>query len=229
MRFTPLGDQAVTVTFGTTIDETTHRRVRAASARLDAVKLDGVVDLAPAFASVAVHYDPARVAAGAGSPYARIVAGIEQALADLRVDVLPEPREIEIPVCYGDELGPDLDDVAKRHGLTAADVVRLHSGAIYRVYMVGFMPGFAYLGGLPEAIATPRRSTPRTAVPAGAVGIGGRQTGVYPLVSPGGWNLIARTPLAVFDIARQPATLLATGDRVRFRAITAADFRDWPA
>jgi inhibitor of KinA len=229
MRFTPLGDQAVTITFGTTIDETTHRRVRAAAARLDAAELDGVIDLAPAFASVALHYDPARVRAGAGSPYARIVAGIEDALADLRVDVLPEPREVEIPVCYGDELGPDLDDVATRHKLAAAEVVRLHSGATYRVYMVGFMPGFAYLGGLPEAIATPRRSTPRTAVPAGAVGIGGRQTGVYPLVSPGGWNLIGRTPLAIFDIARQPATLLATGDRVRFRAITAAEFRDWPA
>ena len=229
MRFTPLGDQAVTVTFGTTIDEATHRRVRAATARIDAARLAGVVDLAPAFASVAVHYDPTRVAAGAGSPYARVVAGIEHALGDLRVDVLPESREVEIPVCYGDELGPDLDDVAIRHGLSADDVVRLHSGATYRVYMVGFMPGFAYLGGLPEAIATPRRSTPRTAVPAGAVGIGGRQTGVYPLVSPGGWNLIGRTPLAVFDIARQPATLLATGDRVRFRAITTADFRDWPA
>ncbi|MFI5230356.1 MAG: 5-oxoprolinase subunit PxpB [Gemmatimonadales bacterium] len=229
MRFTPLGDQAVTVTFGTTIDEATHRRVRAAAARLDAARVGGIVDLAPAFASIAVHYDPMRVAAGPGSPYERIVSTLERVLTDLRADALPTPREVEIPVCYGNELGPDLEDVAKRHGLTPDDVVRLHSGASYLVYMVGFMPGFAYLGGLPEAIATPRRSTPRTSVPAGAVGIGGRQTGVYPLVSPGGWNLIGRTPVAVFDIAREPATLVATGDRVRFRAISPTEFSDWRA
>ncbi len=227
MRFTPLGDRAVTVTFGTTIDETTHRRVRAATARLDDRRPAGVVDLAPAFASVAVHYDPARVEPGHGSPYDRLVAILEHLLDDLRVESIPAPRQVEIPVCYGGELGPDLADVATRHSLSPDDVVRLHADADYLVYMVGFMPGFAYLGGLPDAIATPRRATPRTSVPAGAVGIGGRQTGVYPLVSPGGWNLIGRTPLKIFNIAREPATLLAAGDRVRFRPISSAEFRDW--
>ena len=113
--------------------------------------------------------------------------------------------------------------------MTPADVIRLHTGGDYLVYMVGFMPGFAYLGGLPSKLATPRRTTPRTVVPAGTVGIGGSQTGVYPLDSPGGWNLIGKTPLAIFDIKRSAAALLETGDRVRFRAITDEQFRNWPA
>ena len=163
MRFTPLGDHAVTVTFGATIDEATHRRVRAATARLDAARLPGIIDLAPAFASVAVHYDPALVERGGGSPYDRIVGTLEHVLDDLRVDALPAPRAVEIPVCYGGELGPDLGDVAARHAIAPDEVVRLHTSVDYLVYMVGFMPGFAYLGGLPEAIATPRRA--RRALP----------------------------------------------------------------
>jgi inhibitor of KinA len=136
---------------------------------------------------------------------------------------------IEIPVCYGGELGPDLDDVAERHAMSADDVIRVHSAGNYLVYMVGFMPGFAYLGGLSERIATPRRNSPRTAVPAGTVGIGGSQTGVYPLESPGGWHLIGRTPVRVFDIGRDPAALLATGDRVRFVSITRAKYDELTA
>ncbi len=145
-------------------------------------------------------------------------------LAALDVEHLGAPRRVEIPVCYGGELGPDLDDVARTHGLAPEEVIRLHADADYLVYMIGFMPGFAYLGGLPERIATPRRKTPRTAVPAGTVGIGGRQTGVYPLVSPGGWNLIGRTPVKIFDIKRDEPTLLSTGDRVRFRPISRSEF-----
>jgi inhibitor of KinA len=150
-------------------------------------------------------------------------------LDDVRVEDLPEPRLVEIPVCYGGSLGPDLTDLAEQHNLSTDEVVRLHSSAVYLVYMVGFMPGFAYLGGLPERIATPRRASPRTAVPAGSVGIGGQQSGVYPLESPGGWNLIGRTPLQIFDITRDEQTLLATGDRVRFVPITLRRFESWPA
>jgi len=149
---------------------------------------------------------------------------LRERLTGLAVEALDAPRVVEIPVCYGGDLGPDLDDVARMHELSPDEVVRLHSAAEYLVYMIGFMPGFAYLGGLPERIATPRRKTPRTAVPAGTVGIGGRQTGVYPLVSPGGWNLIGRTPVKIFDIARAEPTLLGTGDRVRFRPMTRAEF-----
>jgi inhibitor of KinA len=149
---------------------------------------------------------------------------LRERLGGLDVEELDVPRLVEIPVCYGGELGPDLDDVARAHGLTPDEVVALHTEAEYLVYMIGFMPGFAYLGGLPAQIATPRRKTPRTAVPAGTVGIGGQQTGVYPLVSPGGWNLIGRTPVKIFDITRAEPTLLLTGDRVRFRAILRAEF-----
>lgn len=229
MRFTPLGDRAVTITLGDTIDVVTHRRVRAVSAALDAHAPAGVVDQAPAFASVTVHYDPARVAGDPGrSPYDRLVTELDELLSHVHEHELPPPRLVEIPVCYGGELGPDLGDVARQHQLTPQDIIDLHTSAEYLVYMVGFMPGFAYMGGLPAQLATPRRGRPRTAVPAGTVGIGGSQTGVYPLESPGGWNLLGRTPLKIFDIAREPATLLATGDRARFVAISLRDYERWP-
>jgi inhibitor of KinA len=212
------------ITLGDTIDERTHRLVRAAAKRIRGDPPPGFVDLVPAFVSIAVHYDPIGAARRGEAPYEHVVSFLRDRLAGLDVEDLGAPRIVEIPVCYGDDLGPDLDDVARIHNLTSEEVIELHSGAEYLVYMVGFMPGFAYLGGLPEQIATPRRKTPRTAVPAGAVGIGGRQTGVYPLVSPGGWNLIGRTPVKIFDIAREEPTLLATGDRVRFRPISRAQF-----
>ena len=230
LRYAPLGDHAIVITLGESIDEATHRRVRAVSARLDETHIPGLVDQVPAFASVVAHYDPGAVSGDpARSPYERILGTIQAALADLAHAHLPAPRLVEIPVCYGGDLGPDLEDVASRHGLAARDVVAIHTSGDYLVYMVGFMPGFAYLGGLDPRIATPRRQSPRTAVPAGTVGIGGEQTGVYPVVSPGGWNLIGRTPLRVFDKNREDAALLATGDRVRFRAITAEEYQEWRA
>jgi inhibitor of KinA len=230
VRFTPLGDRAVMITLGATIDEATHRLVRSASVRIDQRPPAGFVDQVPAFTSIAVHYDPLIAAQGASkTPYERVVDDLTAALDGLTAERLPPARVVEIPVCYGGTLGPDLEDVARAHEITTDEVVRIHTSGDYLVYMVGFMPGFAYLGGLPTKLATPRRTTPRTVVPAGTVGIGGSQTGVYPLDSPGGWNLIGKTPLAVFDITRPQPALLATGDRVRFRAITESDFRNWPA
>jgi inhibitor of KinA len=233
MVFSPLGDRAVLITLGDSIDEATHRRVRAVTARIDASPPIGFVDRVPAFASVAVHYEPLRLDAAGGlagrSPHDTFVAALEDLLADLRDDALPPPRTVEIPVCYGGELGPDLEDVARQHGIDAREVIDIHASRDYLVYMVGFMPGFAYLGGLSSRIATPRRPTPRTAVPAGSVGIGGEQTGVYPLTSPGGWNLIGRTPLRIFDITRSEPALLVTGDRVRFRPLSMDEFKTWTA
>jgi inhibitor of KinA len=228
-RFAPLGDSAILVTLGDTIDEATHRLVRAATARIDERALPGVVDQVPAFTSIAVHYDPAVVAVGSGGaePYEALRGALDELLTGQSTDAPPPSREVEIPVCYGGALGPDLDDVARAHELTPDDVIGIHTAGAYLVYMIGFMPGFAYLGGLSPRIATPRRKTPRTAVPAGTVGIGGSQTGVYPLASPGGWNLIGRTPRHLFDIRRSEPTLLATGDRVRFRAITLDEFEAW--
>ena len=228
-HFAPLGDSAIMVTLGDSIDEATHRLVRAATERIDRQEIPGVVDQVPAFASIAVHYDPAAVAehAGDAEPYEFVRRELGALLSTISAEHLPPPRIVEIPVCYGGELGPDLDELARVHDLTPDDVVSIHTAGNYLVYMIGFMPGFAYLGGLSDRIATPRRKTPRTAVPAGTVGIGGSQTGVYPLVSPGGWNLIGRTPRAIFDVRRDEPTLLATGDRVRFRAITLAEFTAW--
>jgi inhibitor of KinA len=228
MHFSPLGDRAVLITLGDSIDEATHRRVRAVTASIDAEPPAGFVDRVPAFASITVHYEPLYVGAtGDRSPHDSFVEHLRQLLADVRDDSLPPPRVVEIPVCYGGALGPDIDDVARQHDITSREVIDLHASGDYLVYMVGFMPGFAYLGGLSPRLATPRRQTPRTAVPAGSVGIGGEQTGVYPLVSPGGWNLIGRTPLRIFDIDRAEATLLATGDRVRFRPISTDEFNAW--
>ena len=228
MVFSALGDRAVLITLGDTIDEATHRRVRAVTARIDAEPPMGFVDRVPAFASVVVHYEPLLVSGAAGrSPHDAFVAALRRLLAEVRDDALPPPRTVDIPVCYGGELGPDLEDVARQHGVSAQEVIDIHAGGDYLVYMVGFMPGFAYLGGLSSRIATPRRQTPRTAVPAGSVGIGGEQTGVYPLVSPGGWNLIGRTPRRIFDIDRAEPALLVTGDRVRFHAISVDEFRAW--
>jgi len=230
MRFSPLGDRAVLITLGDSIDEATHRRVRAVTARIDASPPVGFVDRVPAFASVAVHYEPMLLDGGDGrSPHETFVTTLQHLLADMRDDALPPSRTIDIPVCYGGELGPDLEDVARQHDINAREVIDIHAAGEYLVYMVGFMPGFAYLGGLSSRIATPRRPTPRTAVPAGSVGIGGEQTGVYPLTSPGGWNLIGRTPLRIFDIARAEPALLVTGDRVRFRPLSIDEFRAWPA
>jgi inhibitor of KinA len=228
MRFSPLGDRAVLITLGDSIDEATHRRVRAVTARIDAEPPLGFVDRVPAFASLVVHYEPVLIhAADSGSPHDAFVAALQHLLADVRDDALPPPRTVEVPVCYGGELGPDLEDVARQHGIDANEVIDIHASGDYLVYMVGFMPGFAYLGGLSSRIATPRRQTPRTAVPAGSVGIGGEQTGVYPLVSPGGWNLIGRTPLRIFDIGRIEPALLVTGDRVRFVPISFSEFATW--
>ncbi len=223
MTLTPLGDSAVVVALGAGADELALPRVRALAAALERDPPPGVVDIVPAFATVTVFYDAAH-----SGGYAQLCAAISAAAerADAAVVALPA-RVVEIPVCYGGEFGPDLGDVATRAGLSPEAVIALHSGASYLVHAVGFAPGFGYLFGLPEKIHTPRRATPRTGVPAGTVGIGGEQTGVYPLATPGGWNLIGRTPLAMFDATRPEPALLRVGDRVKFRVIRAEEFAAW--
>jgi len=217
MTLSPLGDSAVVIALGEGADELALPRVRVLASALAHDRPAGVVDVVPAFASVTVYYDAAHI----GS-YAQLCAAIEaRAVRADHAVVAHDTRLVEIPVCYGGEFGPDLAEVAAHAGVSAEAVIALHGGASYRVHVVGFAPGFAYLGGLPEKIHTPRRATPRTKVPAGTVGIGGEQTGVYPLATPGGWNLIGRTPLAMFDAVRAEPALLRVGDRVKFRAIRA--------
>ena len=198
MEITPLGDSALLVRVCDRFDNDPSlalERVLDALRRLDSAQLPGVIELAPAYTTVAVFYDPVRVIAASGPE-----VGAEEWLADrirtaLRSDIDPsiiasEPRLITVPVCYGGEHGPDLDDVARHTGFSAEEIIQRHTAAEYRVHCLGFSPGFPYLGGLPSELAVPRRPTPRKIVPVGSVGIGGAQTGIYPLPSPGGWHLI---------------------------------------
>lgn len=218
MRFTALGDTAIIAELGDEIGLKTLQKVRAFAAKLAAAHLPGVTDIVPAFASVAVFYDPAKFAASVELPHA-VVRRQLAALAHAHAPTgdFAQSREISIPVCYGGSAGPDLESVAAKVGLPAAEVIRLHSAAEYVVHAIGFAPGFPYLGGLPEKLHVPRLATPRANVPAGSVGIGGGQTGVYPLETPGGWQLIGRTALPLFDPARAEPALLRVGDRVKFR------------
>ncbi len=224
----PLGDRALLIQLGDRIDADVNAHALAVAATLRAAALPGVVDVAPAYASVCVRYEPAVWADGASaqSAYARIVARLSILVETAPTLSVADTGVVEIPVCYGGESGPDLDEVAAHANLTPDALIALHSSAEYRVAMLGFTPGFAYLLGLPDALHMPRRPSPRTRVPAGSVAIGGTQTGVYPRETPGGWHLIGRTPLVLFDPARDPPALLAPGMRLRFRAISEDEFAE---
>ncbi|MGA1996769.1 MAG: 5-oxoprolinase subunit PxpB [Bryobacteraceae bacterium] len=207
MTIRPASDRALLVEFDRVISPAANAQVRSLTVALAGLR--GILNLHPAFASVLVEFDPRLVAHDAVEALVR-----ERAGASSEPDA--DDRLIEIAVRYGGDGGPDLEDVARHAGLAAEAVVKLHSSATYTVYFVGFATCFPYLGGLPEALATPRLSAPRKLVPAGSVAIGGSQAGVYPLASPGGWRLIGRTRLPLFDIHGEPPALLRMGDRVRF-------------
>ena len=217
-----LAEDALLLRFGQVMDARLNARVHAAAARLRERALPGVSEVAPAYASLLLRFDP-RACGQARDPHAFLLASVRDALHDLS-HCVTAGREIEIPVCYGGAHGPDLEEVAQRAGLEVRQVVERHTAREYTVAMLGFAPGFPYLLGMDHALHTPRRITPRTRVPAGSVAIGGAQTGIYPRELPGGWMLIGRTPLSVFDARRDPPCLLAPGDRVRFRSIDAGDF-----
>ena len=227
MIFSPLGDSAVAVTLGEDIDAAALLAVSALALALGEAKLAGVYDVVPAYAGVAVFYDPTQVMGEGGTPYERLCGEIERVATGVEpggeVNADKAGRLVEIPVRYGGEAGPDLMAVATHTGLTEEEVVTRHSAPEYRVQAIGFAPGFPYLSGLPLELATPRRASPRGKVPAGAVGIGGAQTGVYPAESPGGWQLIGRTEVRLFDVHRPEPSLLRVGDRVRFRVVSAAN------
>ena len=232
MEVTPLGDSAVLIRVTEDFDDAPEvglEKVLAAQQSLDAAKIPGAIEVAPAYTTVSLFYDPIE-AIEAGAPLENIFGWLE---AKIRQAIgksgnigtkLRKADVIDVPVCYDSEFGFDLEEVALRAGLEPAEVVDLHSGVEYRVHCVGFIGGFPFLGGLPQKIATPRRETPRKEIPLGSVGIGGKQTGVYPIKSPGGWNIIGRTPLRMFDPNKNPPVLLRTGDRVRFRPITREEF-----
>jgi len=244
----PLGDSALLVRVGDCIDEQTNAAALALAGALRAARLPGVTDVAPAYASVAVRFDidAWRVADDQRPAHARLAQRIHELVAALPREPQTDSSDtadgnddgaaaaaqradrgddrIEIPVCYGDAFGPDLDAVAAHAKLDASDVIARHAGAEYRVAMLGFMPGFPYLLGLDATLHSPRRASPRTRVPAGSVAIGGAQTGIYPRELPGGWQLIGRTPLVLFDPLRPQPALLRPGQRVGFRQIDAGEF-----
>ena len=221
MQLTPLGDGAVLVSFTAKTDLAALEKTTGIARALAEASLPGVTDIVPAYATITVHYDAAKVPVEARSPSDQLLALIDEAAAQAVTRKNKGGREVEIPVCYGGEHGPDLAEAAQHAKISEAQVIKLHSTAVYRVAALGFSPGFPYLIGLPAKLHMPRKTTPRTEVPAGSVGIGSTQTGVYPLATPGGWTLIGRTPSRLFfpEEASAP-TLLTPGDTVRFKPIT---------
>lgn len=226
-QFRDSSDQTLLVSFGETIEPDLHANVVKLLRLLQAEPIEEIRNLHPAYSSLLIQFDALRI------DHAEMRDRVSSYLLRLEETALPAPREMEIPVCYGGEFGPDLKDVAAMHGMTSEQVVELHSSTRYIVYFFGFAPGFAYLGGLPGALASPRLETPRAKVPQGSVGIGGKQTGVYPLATPGGWRLIGRTPLEMFHRheggTAEGMNLLRIGDRVRFRPITNERFAELAA
>lgn len=226
----PLAEDALLLRFGDGIDIDVNARVHAAAHAIRAAKLAGVSDVAPAYATLLVRFDPlSRSGDALFEAVSKVLdRGFRQGGGDELEATAPQKlatQHTEIPMCYGGEFGQDLDAVAQRAGMTPDQVIERHMRTEYTVAMLGFAPGFPYLLGLDPALHVPRRANPRTRVPAGSVAIGGAQTGIYPRELPGGWNLIGRTPLVLFDSGRDPPCLLAPGDRVRFRAIDADEFR----
>lgn len=220
---TVYGEEAVLVRFGDGIDVRLHRRIQKFCTELGQHCIQGVVECVPAYDCVSVVFNPDVLSA---QELGRTLHSVAVQSAG---DVCAPTRVVEIPVWYGGTAGPDLALVAEHTGLSTKDVVTIHSAPHYTVFMLGFVPGFPYLGGMDKRIAAPRKAVPRKAVPAGSVGIAGEQTGVYPLVTPGGWQLIGRTPLRLFDPECVPPTLLMAGDVVRFRPISEAEFTSWPS
>lgn len=195
-----------------------HQKVRRLLRLLELEPIAGVRNLHPAYCSLLIKFDPLKLR------HSELQQILPSYIARMEKVPLPEPRLVEIPVCYGGEYGPDLKDVAELHELTEAAAIELHSSTDYTVYFLGFAPGFAYLAELPKALVTPRLSTPRRSVPAGSVGIAGSQTGVYPITTPGGWRLLGRTPVKMFQPERAEMSLLSIGDRVRFLPISPEQF-----
>ncbi len=212
----PASDRSLRISFGEQIAHGSHKQVTKLLRLVEAEPIPGITNLHPAYCSLLLTFDVGR---WTHAELEVVLRGYLDRMDDLS---FPEARLVEIPVCYGGEYGQDLEDVAALHAIAPEKVITLHGGSEYAVYFLGFVPGFAYLGELPEGLVTPRLAVPRRSVAPGSVGIAGRQTGVYPLTTPGGWRLIGRTPLAMFE--RDRGSLLRVGDRVRFVSISAEEF-----
>jgi KipI family sensor histidine kinase inhibitor len=217
-----MGDRSLLVELGDDVSPGVNRRVQELFTGIDSSRFKGILDLVPSYRSLLVIYDPMCVSLN------EIKAGIKDIWNHLDQCRLPQPNTVKIPVVYGGERGPDLQMVAQYHDLAPQEVIGFHTKPTYRVYMIGFTPGYPYLGEVLDAIATPRRKTPRTLVAKGSVGIAQKQTGIYPVDSPGGWQIIGWTPVKLFDPHGLPPSHLVMGDRVQFFAISEQEAAQWP-
>ncbi|MED3563092.1 5-oxoprolinase subunit PxpB [Bacillus xiapuensis] len=228
----PLGDSALIVQFGDEINPAIHQKVQAFSALLNHIPFEGIVESVPAFTNLTIYYNPLIVHHSSANsqsmtPFQQVSAKLNELLQQLDEQQVFEGRLVEIPVLYGGEYGPDLDYVASFHKITSEEVIQIHTGSECLVYMIGFAPGFPFMGGMDERIVTPRRENPRKTIVPGSVGIAGKQTGIYPLETPGGWQIIGRTPLDLFRPDLNPPTLLRAGDKIKFFPITLEEFNEY--
>jgi len=213
LKYIPSGDSAFIIKAGDVISEEVNLVVRKLLKRLEEENISGILDFIPSYNELMVCYDPVTV------DYRQLLEIFKRCAADLSAMTLLDAEVVHVPVMYGGEFGPDLQYVAEYNGLTEEDVISIHGTADCLVYMLGFTPGFCYLGGMDRRIATPRQETPRLKIPAGSVGIAGEQTGIYPIGSPGGWQLIGRTPLRLFNPDAKPEFLFSAGDYIRFYSV----------
>jgi inhibitor of KinA len=215
------GDTGVSVEFGNAIDPGINTKVRRLYRAFKACTLPGILDIIPTYCSLFIQYDPFICS------FEKLLMAIEEKLCSTDTFTLDSSQILSIPVCYESEFAPDIHEVAEFHGIDTQSVIQLHTAPIYDVYMIGFVLGFPYLGGLDERLHTPRKKQPRKIVPAGSVGIADRQAGIYPIQSPGGWQILGRTPVRIFDLDRANPFLLEMGDKVRFKPITRAEFENY--
>ena len=223
VRFLVLGDSAVSVEFGQEINIEINRKVMALQGCVERAasegELEGIVETVPTYCALMIVYNPLVLG------YDELVEKLSAVIGSMKLADAGERQVVEIPVVYGGEYGPDLDEVATQHGMTAEEVIRLHAAPEYPVYMLGFVAGFPYLGGMDERLATPRKKSPRLKIAAGSVGIAGGQTGIYSVESPGGWQIIGRTPLKLYDAASENPVLLSAGSYVKFKPISEAEYK----
>lgn len=218
IRFLPAGDSSVVMEFGNSISPEINSKVRNMVLVLEKAQKNYILEFLPTYRSLLIHYDPLKLS------YDELLKELQNLVSLVDKEDRKEFRILEIPVLYGGANGPDIDFVASHNGISQKGVIQIHCSRDYLVYMLGFTPGFAYLGGMNEKIATPRLELPRINIPAGSVGIAGSQTGIYPMASPGGWQIIGRTPIKLYDPLATPPVLLRAGDYVRFIPITKEEF-----